>query len=182
MDAGLAGLIGALGGGLIGAAGASIAALIGFRGARYQVDRQTAATHEQWLRQIRRDLYVKFIADCRTCCNQMRDAVNDAGEVDTAGVQRWAEAAAAVTEAYRSMELEAPDPLVRLAERLRTMSGPDSSVREAARTGTTLSHQDNLRAEQQLITYYELVRLFVVACRESLQGEQPPDSFVPVTL
>jgi hypothetical protein len=112
----------------------------------------------------------------------MRDAVNDAGEVDTAGVQRWEEAAAAVIQAYRSMELEAPDPLVRLAERLRTTSRPDSSVLEAARTGTTLSHQDNLRTEQQLITYYELVRLFVVACRESLQGEQPPDSFVPVTL
>ncbi|MFE4612680.1 hypothetical protein ACFRK5_30735 [Streptomyces niveus] len=61
MDTGLAGLIGALGGGIIGAAGASVAALITFRGARYQADQQRRATHEQWLRQMRREAYGTFL-------------------------------------------------------------------------------------------------------------------------
>ncbi|MFE5092445.1 hypothetical protein ACFRCI_19225 [Streptomyces sp. NPDC056638] len=182
MDAGLAGLIGALGGGLIGAAGASVAAWIAFRGARYQVDRQNAAAHEQWLRQIRRDLYIQFAAACRACYEQMRVAVNDSGEVDDAGVRRWIEAQQAVTEGYRAMELEAPDPLVRLAELLRSLSDPPWSVMEAARMGGTLSQQHNVDVEQQLIRYNELVKRFVVECRESLQGEQPPNSFRPIML
>ncbi|MFE6683592.1 hypothetical protein [Streptomyces sp. NPDC057729] len=182
MDAGLAGLIGALGGGLIGAAGASLAAWIAFRGARYQVDRQNAAAHEQWLRQIRRDLYIQFTVSCRACYEQMRVAVNDDGQVDAAKVHLWVEAAEAVSEAYRAMELEAPDPLVRLTELLRNVSAPDRSVVEAARAGGSLSLQHSLEEEQRLMRYYELVKRFVVECRESLQGEQPPGSFRPIGL
>lgn len=57
----MAGLIGALGGGIIGGAGASVAALIAFRGARYQADQQRRGTHEQWLRQMRREAYGGFL-------------------------------------------------------------------------------------------------------------------------
>ncbi|MFJ9682388.1 hypothetical protein ACIRP2_30700 [Streptomyces sp. NPDC101194] len=180
MDAEVAGLVGALGGGVIGAAGASFAALVAFRGARYQSDRQAEATREQWLRQIRRDLYVEFIAACRICYKEMQSAVADSGAVDAAGVQRWTEAALTVTNAYRAMELEAPDPLVRLAERLQLMSAPPGAVLDAAVNGSSLVHADNLRAEQVLITFYELLRVFVVDCRNSLQGDQPPGSFAPV--
>ncbi|MFF3359250.1 hypothetical protein ACFYWN_43270 [Streptomyces sp. NPDC002917] len=62
MDPTKAGLIGALGGGALGAAGAWVAALIAFRGSRYQTDAQIKSTHAQWLRQIRRDTYDKYMA------------------------------------------------------------------------------------------------------------------------
>lgn len=58
----MAGLVGALGGAVLGAAGAWGAALIAFRAAKYQADRQSDAQHQQWLRQIRRDTYIKFLA------------------------------------------------------------------------------------------------------------------------
>jgi hypothetical protein len=66
VDAEVAGLVGALGGAAVGAAGAWVAAVITFRGARYQADRQRQAAHEQWLRQIRRDAYAEFLLHART--------------------------------------------------------------------------------------------------------------------
>lgn len=65
MDSATAGLIGALGGGIVGALGAWGAALITVRGTRYQTDVQTKASHDQWLRQIRRDLYAEFLSAAR---------------------------------------------------------------------------------------------------------------------
>ncbi|MET9470479.1 MULTISPECIES: hypothetical protein [unclassified Streptomyces] len=58
------GLIAVLGA-LVGAAGAWIAALIAGKASRYQADKQAVAAHEQWLRQIRRDLYAGFLAEAR---------------------------------------------------------------------------------------------------------------------
>lgn len=58
----MAGLVGALGGAALGAAGAWGAALIAFRAAKYQADRQSDAQHQQWLRQIRRETYANFLA------------------------------------------------------------------------------------------------------------------------
>lgn len=52
-------------GALVGAAGAWIAALIAGRASRYQADKQASAAHEQWLRQVRRDLYAEFLGKAR---------------------------------------------------------------------------------------------------------------------
>ncbi|WP_097990546.1 hypothetical protein [Streptomyces sp. f51] len=174
MDAGLAGLIGALGGGLIGAAGASAAALIAFRGARYQVNRQTEATREQWLRQIRRDLYIGFITACRACSDQIRSAIYDQlGQVDAAKVAAWNEAAKASSVAYRSLELEAPAPLVRMAWQLLKQCAPPFPVLIAAGASGTLSETDLMSAIRQQDDLYAGLEEFVEACRESLHSEEP---------
>ncbi|MFZ4266594.1 hypothetical protein [Streptomyces arboris] len=175
MDAGLAGLIGALGGGLIGAAGASAAALIAFRGARYQVDRQTEATREQWLRQIRRDLYIEYITACRACSEHMYSAVDElSGRVDPAKVAAWREASQAALAAYRALELEAPVPLVRSAARVIGVSRPSSPVLMAAagEADSTLVPVDLRRYFQQRGEFHGLTREFVEACRESLHSEE----------
>ncbi|AZM57181.1 hypothetical protein DMA15_35330 [Streptomyces sp. WAC 01529] len=111
MDAALAGLIGALGGSVIGAGGAWGAALVAFRGARYQADRQVAGAHEQWLRQVRRETYAAYLAQVR--------AAYDMATATTRGL-RWNEAPSLpsatelrqiiqeVREAYAHVELEAP--------------------------------------------------------------------------
>ncbi|MFF3247073.1 hypothetical protein ACFYWY_25850 [Streptomyces sp. NPDC002870] len=74
MDAGVAGLIGALGGGIIGATEAWGAALIAFRGGRYQADQQRQSAHEQWLRQIRRDAYTSFLTTVGMLAQQLATA------------------------------------------------------------------------------------------------------------
>ncbi|QEV21691.1 hypothetical protein [Streptomyces alboniger] len=111
MDAALAGLIGALGGSVIGAGGAWGAALVAFRGARYQADRQVAGAHEQWLRQVRRETYAGYLA-------QVRSAY-DLATATTRGL-RWnptpslpsavelRQVIHEVREAYTRVELEAP--------------------------------------------------------------------------
>ncbi|NEC03427.1 hypothetical protein [Streptomyces anulatus] len=185
MDAGLAGLIGALGGGLIGAAGASAAALIAFRGARYQVNRQTEATREQWLRQIRRDLYIGFITACRACFEHGRDTVNERSrQVDAAKVADWREAAKAVSVAYRALELEAPAPLVRLAGEVVKRNGPSFAVMEAAGAGAdnTLSPEDLRQANLRNGEFYVLTAEFVEECRTSLHSEEPihPQRWTPL--
>ncbi|MFJ2205958.1 hypothetical protein [Streptomyces microflavus] len=176
MDAGLAGLVGALGGGLIGAAGASVAALVAFRGARYQVDRQTEATREQWLRQIRRDLYIGFITACRACFEQARGAVDErSGLVDAEKVASWREASQAAFAAYRALELEAPAPLVRLAWRVLGLGGPSFPVFMAAagEGDSTLAPEDLMRHKRQHGEFHLLTAAFVEACRESLHSEEP---------
>ncbi|MER5204358.1 hypothetical protein [Streptomyces sp. NPDC002825] len=177
MDAGLAGLIGALGGGVIGAAGASFAALIAFRGARYQADRQSTATHEQWLRQIRRDLYIRFIAAGRTCAEHMRATVNERGEIDRNELRLWSESAKAVTDAFLALELEAPGPLVRLAEMISHVSGPGWRAEYFANSGRVLTPHENRVELGKLNDYQELLNQFIGACRQSLQGTDPSGSF-----
>ncbi|MFF2479212.1 hypothetical protein [Streptomyces sp. NPDC058066] len=62
MTEGLFAVVGAL----VGAGGAWVAALIAGKAARYQADKQAAAAHDQWLRQVRRDVYSAFLAEARS--------------------------------------------------------------------------------------------------------------------
>ncbi|MFJ6615041.1 hypothetical protein ACIQPT_32750 [Streptomyces sp. NPDC091289] len=76
MDATVAGLVGALGGAVLGATGAWGAALIAFRAARYQADRQADAQHQQWLRQIRRETYASLITLARRIYSRLGTTVS----------------------------------------------------------------------------------------------------------
>ncbi|MFF3505342.1 hypothetical protein [Streptomyces sp. NPDC003247] len=122
MDAAVAGLVGALGGGFLGAAGAWGAAVIAFRGARYQADRQGETAHEQWLRQIRRDAYTSFITPARTVLEQHLRAYaarrqQDWDEMEAA--LRPDDAFREMTRAFGAVELEAPTEVTDAAEKLR---------------------------------------------------------------
>ncbi|MFJ9656171.1 hypothetical protein [Streptomyces microflavus] len=75
MDATVAGLVGALGGAVLGAAGAWGAALIAFRAARYQADRQADAQQQQWLRQVRRETYRSFIEAAGVCVTDVNTSM-----------------------------------------------------------------------------------------------------------
>lgn len=76
MDAATAGLVGALGGATLGAAGAWGAALIAFRAARYQADRQVQGQQQQWLRQVRRETYGDFLRAAEACQTQLLKAMS----------------------------------------------------------------------------------------------------------
>ncbi|MFI8989853.1 hypothetical protein ACIG63_33435 [Streptomyces antimycoticus] len=76
MDATMAGLVGALGGAMLGAGGAWGAAMIAFRAARYQADRQADSQHQQWLRQIRRETYSSFLAAAYATQRHLLTAMN----------------------------------------------------------------------------------------------------------
>ncbi|MFI0013698.1 MULTISPECIES: hypothetical protein [Streptomyces] len=116
MDATVAGLVGALGGAALGAAGAWGAALIAFRAARYQADRQADAQQQQWLRQVRRETYKSFLQAAETCTKQMSNIIPLRGQLLTAegraatGPQRIATGQALRTfkEALADLNLEAP--------------------------------------------------------------------------
>ncbi|NEA65369.1 hypothetical protein [Streptomyces sp. SID12488] len=125
MDAALAGLVGALGGGVIGAAGAWGAALIAFRAARYQADTQAKSSHEQWLRQVRRDVYVAFLIKARRALDgPFQEALDRDQTIGFVGIESGelgtliAQCSAAydeIEEAEAAMALEAPPELVRTA-------------------------------------------------------------------
>ncbi|MCX4856602.1 hypothetical protein [Streptomyces canus] len=125
MDAALVGLVGALGGGVIGAAGAWGAALIAFRAARYQADIQAKSNHEQWLRQVRRDVYVTFLIKARRGLDGPFQEVLDRDQtIGFVGIESdeldalIAQCTAAydeIEEAEAAISLEAPPELVRTA-------------------------------------------------------------------
>ncbi|WNI27159.1 hypothetical protein [Streptomyces sp. ITFR-16] len=126
MDATVAGLVGALGGAVLGAAGAWGAALIAFRAARYQADRQAEAQQQQWLRQIRRDTYKAFFETISACNTYIyiaaafRSASTSAGEVAQKQAHRDAatKAIANFEAARAALNLEAPEEIRKKAKEL----------------------------------------------------------------
>lgn len=103
----MAGLVGALGGAVLGAGGAWGAALIAFRAARYQADRQADSQHQQWLRQIRRETYSSFLAAANAAqrhffiaMNARRLAMDEEGQAE-----RWQLREAAVVDQTRFEEI-----------------------------------------------------------------------------
>ncbi|MFG2540098.1 hypothetical protein ACGFU4_33165 [Streptomyces sp. NPDC048511] len=170
MDAGVAGLIGALGGGVIGAAGASLAALIAFRGARYQADRQAAASHDQWLRQIRREIYLDFIGAAWNFRMKIPSIVGGQGRFRRAQFDELVDASRILSEAYRAMQLEAPDALVALARDL-TIDHQSIDYFEAWEIpdGAELTHEQlSLIVEDSDKVRQRFLRL-VNECKQSLQ-------------
>ncbi|MFI6555986.1 hypothetical protein ACWGBY_10045 [Streptomyces griseus] len=166
MDAGLAGLIGALGGAVVGAAGASVAAVIALRGARYQADRQRQAGHEQWLRQIRREAYAAFLLHAREayslCCG-----VDPPSSAELVRVEAAIEG---MRTTMGTLLLEAPEHIQKMAEVVYTQTRNihGRAVRPAGLDGPTLERRRIFTMRLFSKTYRELVE----ACRQSLQDAE----------
>ncbi|MEV0277821.1 hypothetical protein AB0I22_15780 [Streptomyces sp. NPDC050610] len=120
MDAALTGLIGALGGGTIGAGGAWGAAIIAFKGARYQADKQARSAREQWLWQLRREPYAEFVRATRAAARHevsLWRAGSDLPRLHRE-VERNPEHREALAKAAADLELIAPRTVMDLAEGL----------------------------------------------------------------
>ncbi|MFI2620548.1 hypothetical protein [Streptomyces sp. NPDC018584] len=169
MDAGLAGLVGALGGATLGAAGAWGAALIAFRGARYQADKQSQSAHDQWLRQIRRETYAAFLGFAQTAADRPRGLVAalsarrhaeaqqilDAIEADVANLDR----------AYGAVLLEAPSAV---SEAARHFIGELNNLLLAGRVALAQgSGHESVRGRHSAA--YLLLKSLADTCRSSLQ-------------
>lgn len=150
MDAAIAGLIGALGGGALGAAGAWGAAVIAFRGARYQADQQRDGAHDQWLRQVRRETYARFLAAA--------DAMATA--VGTTPLPEGVSEELVVAE--QLMRLEAPELIAEKAARLNEEIGRLMRRRREQREFDVRAFASYDRTRRELETM----------CRKSLTGRQ----------
>lgn len=175
----MAGLIGALGGGFIGAMGAWGAALIAFKGARYQADRQGNAAHEQWLRQHRREAYLRFIGDARSVIAELAQ-LSAPWERDLApALEQFRSASRRLSESFHALELEAPQELL----------PPAKAVLDAASTHTlpialqmadprnTQPLDDPARvhtaARQDWQVVEATLNIFIAFCRQSLHEPAP---------
>ncbi|GAA1275502.1 hypothetical protein GCM10009646_72810 [Streptomyces aureus] len=176
MDAALAGLIGALGGSALGAAGAWGAARIAFRGARYQADTQAKSNHDQWLRQIRRDVYAAFISQAREFLDGPLDrAQRRENRISTMPIHQFEElfrdcneGAQGLARTAEGLKLEAPPDLVRLVGDFVSSAGAISTCLAVTRgrppeldPGTSV-HGRCRELQHQLQTIHDL-------CRASLQ-------------
>jgi hypothetical protein len=108
MDQGVAGLLGAAVGGAIGVIGTVSAAWLAGRG-------QRRSQHEQWLRQVRRDAYVHFVA-CLHRVERVVQQTDDAARVEGRPVpDGWPEEMMQASEALSAVMLEGPDEIYELA-------------------------------------------------------------------
>jgi hypothetical protein len=108
MDQGVAGLLGAAVGGAIGVIGTISAAWLTGRG-------QRRSQHEQWLRQVRRDAYVRFVG----CLHRVdRDVALAEAALFSEGEQApdfWPESVNEAGDALTAVLLEGPDEIYELA-------------------------------------------------------------------
>lgn len=146
VDAITAGLVGALGGAVLGAAGAWGAAVIAFRAARYQADRQADAEHQQWLRQIRRETYASFI----TLVSGLYDRLDTTDSIE--------EDKKKLNHILRVVRLEAPDHLGEAAQNLTFKLGELLFFR---------THGASVDSLQKVI-FLQQFNAFMKLCRETL--------------
>ncbi|MET8516019.1 hypothetical protein [Streptomyces sp. NPDC005077] len=169
MDAGLAGLIGALGGATLGIAGAWGAAFISFGGARYQADKQGQTAHEQWLRQIRREAYAAFLSSASVALERV---TGDDGLVQAVSRNRSADVQTILValrgdierleRAYGVVLLEAPATLSDTAHAfLSCLRGMETFARHVPEPEF---HLRDARREAD-----SLLQNLTLACRASLQ-------------
>ncbi|WP_432182066.1 hypothetical protein [Streptomyces sp. NBC_00063] len=180
MDAGLAGLVGALGGAVIGAGGAWGAALIALKAARYQADTQVQANHDHWLREKRSDAYGEFLRHVQLTLDEgpFHDAAYvrptgpvgpDWGSVGELAVEAM-ERADELARAAQAVELHAPRHLMAnvraLAEAVMemaiqiNMTSPESGLAEE----DVEQYRGHLRRAERL-------RIdLVTECQSALQG------------
>ncbi|MFH8663056.1 hypothetical protein [Streptomyces afghaniensis] len=124
MDAAIAGLVGALGGAVVGAGGAWGAARIALKGAMYQADKQASSAYEQWLRQIRREVYTAFLNDARVLADDMGDFTLRAATIDSSVTdderrdsrERFSSAILRLERKALDMSLESPRDMSALAQ------------------------------------------------------------------
>jgi hypothetical protein len=124
MDAAIAGLVGALGGAVVGAGGAWGAARIALKGAMYQAEKQASSAYEQWLRQIRREVYTTFLNDARVLADDMGDFTLRAATIDSSVTdderrdsrERFSSAILRLERKALDMSLESPGDMSALAQ------------------------------------------------------------------
>lgn len=178
-------------GALVGAAGAWIAALIAGKAARYQADKQAAAAHEQWLRQLRRDLYAAFLAEARAAVEGHLSILSSPMHAtlrrnmglppleETYG--RCREALHGLTRAAEALQLESPLEVHRHATAFTQACYQfvESTIAYLDETAAGDQPAPRLVDDQSFRTLvtepYEQVRQrleeLTVACRTSIQGQ-----------
>jgi hypothetical protein len=162
VDAAIAGLVGALGGGLLGATGAWGAALIAFRGARYQADQQRESARDQWLRQIRRDAYTQFI----TAAQQIHQTLAHLHDADTPArheeLRRQVnQQIHALHHAKTVMQLEAPSHIATHADQITNVAITTSH-------GFRQEPPDVLQSLARLVELGDLIQSHLALCQSSL--------------
>ncbi|MDI3101821.1 hypothetical protein QJ054_32780 [Streptomyces sp. AN-3] len=179
VDAGTAGLIGALGGGFIGAMGAWGAALIAFKGARYQADRQSNAAHEQWLRQHRRDAYLRFIGDARAARSELAQLSAPWARDLEPALEQFRSTWGRLQESFDALELEAPKELLLPAKAVLNAAGTHTlaiALRMAdPRITAPLEDvaQVHAAARQDWGAVEGALAHFIACCRQSLHVPAP---------
>ncbi|MFE1545828.1 hypothetical protein ACFW61_35970 [Streptomyces microflavus] len=181
MDATVAGLVGALGGAVLGAAGAWGAALIAFRAARYQADRQADAQQQQWLRQVRRETYRSFLEAAEASKSHLHIASVVGGlpaltEDVLAEKQLRRNAAAEGLQKFEAaraaLNLEAPSDIRDLADELLQAC---LFVVTSAAWNPPMLGREALRAEENSVRIQrveQLVEEIKSRCRDSLIAPQ----------
>ncbi|WP_416531792.1 hypothetical protein [Streptomyces coelicoflavus] len=174
VDAGMAGLIGALGGGFVGAMGAWGAALIAFKGARYQADRQSNAAHEQWLRQHRRDAYLRFIGDARAASSELAQLSAPWERGLEPALEQFRSTWGCLKASFHALELEAPQALLLPAQAVLNAAGTHTPAiaLQMAHPGRTAPLEDiaqlHSAARQDWDAVEGTLAHFIVCCRQTL--------------
>ncbi|MEV6121363.1 hypothetical protein AB0M23_12655 [Streptomyces sp. NPDC052077] len=169
MDAGVAGLVGALGGAALGAGGAWGAAIIALKGARYQADTQAKSAHDQWLREMRRESYTRF-AEAARAAKYLEMIMWEAGG-DLSRVQQLAgdmgERQRNLTTAAADVELIAPKEAAKLARQISL----SLHARFLARDGALADDPDRMRSFTPIhIDLETKIANFVALSQRALQG------------
>ncbi|MFE0132419.1 hypothetical protein ACFWY6_12730 [Streptomyces sp. NPDC059037] len=170
MDAGIAGLVGALCGGVIGAGGAWGAAVIALRGARYQADKQARSAQEQWLRQLRIDTYAQFVRAARSAADhEMMLWLLGGADLPRLHreVERNGEHHAALAKAAADLELIAPRAALELAQQLVTTINMRLGV---AKLWVEEHPNEPYETEPPQFERERVIRSFVAVARLDLQG------------
>jgi hypothetical protein len=170
MDAGLAGLIGALGGGFIGAVGATVAAQLAYRGARDASERQAQALREEWLRQQRRDAYVNFYNAARVLYLLLRETAYAATNGSWEPPEQARQTVRVLGDASGVLAMEATQRILDEADSLSTRLATVYSEIRDFDPGVT---NPELRAKGrdwylELRSIFEESEVWLVHCREEL--------------
>ncbi|MFJ8077009.1 hypothetical protein ACIQ7Q_24475 [Streptomyces sp. NPDC096176] len=168
----------ALAGAGIGAAGAVAAARHAALGARYQADKQAAAQHQQWLRQLLQKAYADFLAGATLNAGRIEEAFEklDAGQNDRALDLITSADHASMATQLATLEVEAPDAVITAARTFTILiAGARQQVMEhlLAHQAGTPHDRETLRSERArfhdaLLTTH---MAFLNAARASLRAD-----------
>ncbi|MBT2612393.1 hypothetical protein J7I97_30170, partial [Streptomyces sp. ISL-87] len=167
------------------AGGAWGAAVVAFRAARYQADRQADSQHQQWLRQVRRETYSAFLESANACLMFLYTApasrdlpMDEAGQAERLRRRGVATAEQQRFEAARAtLNLEAPaeirDLAAELAQHFTALFEHDFWIWGVPRDEGRAPPFSLLRPHiQKVERVQELMSEIQRRCRESLTGNQ----------